>query len=55
MSTPPAEALALSPRRWTDEEIRETYKRVCNEPANYRQWLAPKLERRYIIFGGSGE
>lgn len=55
LSTPPPEALALSPKRWTDEEIRETYERVCKEPVDYRTWLPPKLERRYIIVGGSGE
>lgn len=55
MGIPPAEALALSPRRWTDEEIRETYERVCKEPLYYRQLLPPKLERRHIVVGGSGE
>lgn len=55
MGTPPAKALALSPRRWTDEEIRETYERVCKEPLDSRQLLPPKLERRYIVVGGSGE
>lgn len=55
MATVPPEALALSPRRWTDEEIRETYERVCKEPVDYRQLLPPKLERKYIVVGGSGE
>ncbi|CAN8099537.1 unnamed protein product [Discula destructiva] len=50
----PEDALKCSPRRWTDSELRETYERVCREPVDYGKVTPPKLERRYIIVGGSG-
>ncbi len=50
------EAVALSPRRWTDEEVR----RVASEPAMLSpspslfapEELGPKTGRRYIVVGG---
>lgn len=54
-ATVPKEALAYSPHRWTDDEIRETYERVCREPVDFSTLLPPKLGRRYIVVGGSGE
>lgn len=51
--TPP-EALAVSPDRWTDQEIRETYERVKSNPIAWAEHLPPKLNRRYIVTGGSG-
>ncbi|TFK86085.1 NAD-P-binding protein [Polyporus arcularius HHB13444] len=52
------EAVALSPRRWTDEEVR----RVASEPAMLSpspslfapEELGPKTGRRYIVIGGAG-
>lgn len=55
MSSVPVEARVWRPRPWTDEEIRETYERVCKEPIDFKKHLPPKLERRYIIVGGSGQ
>ncbi|KAI1860526.1 hypothetical protein JX265_009925 [Neoarthrinium moseri] len=51
--TPP-EILALSPHRWTDEEIEETYNKVKKNPISWSEHLPPKLNRRYIVTGGSG-
>ncbi|KAI2614018.1 NAD(P)-binding protein [Hypoxylon fragiforme] len=51
--TPP-EVLAASPRRWTDQEIMETYERLKTNPLTWKKHLPPKLERRYIVTGGSG-
>lgn len=51
----PQEALEYSPHRWTDDEIKETYERVCKEPIDFRKVLPQKLERRYMVVGGSGE
>ncbi|KAI1409045.1 NAD(P)-binding protein [Hypoxylon sp. FL1857] len=51
--TPP-EVLAVSPHRWTEQEIRDTYERVKANPIDWRKHLPPKLDRRYIITGGSG-
>ncbi len=50
------EAVALSPRRWTDEEVR----RVASEPEMLSpspslfapEELGPKTGRRYIVIGG---
>lgn len=50
----PKDALKHSPHRWTDDEIRETYERVCKAPIDLTQVTPPKLDRRYIVVGGSG-
>lgn len=55
LKTVPRDALAYSPRRWTDDEIRETYERVCRQAVDFSKLLPPKLGRRYIVVGGSGE
>lgn len=54
MNSTPEEATKISPRRWTAEEIKETYKRVCENPVDYREHLPSKLGRRYIVIGSSG-
>ncbi|KUI66722.1 Short-chain dehydrogenase/reductase family 42E member 1 [Cytospora mali] len=54
MTSIPEDVHAWRPRAWTDEEIRETYERVCKEPIDFAKHLPPKLERRYIVVGGSG-
>ncbi|KAI1456619.1 NAD(P)-binding protein [Annulohypoxylon moriforme] len=50
----PAEVLAESPHRWTEKEIKETYQRIQANPINWVKHLPPKLNRRYVITGGSG-
>lgn len=55
MTSIPEEALAWRPRPWTAEEIRETYDNVCRKPIDFTRHLPPKLERRYIVVGGSGQ
>jgi hypothetical protein len=55
MISVPEEARALRPHPWTEKEIQETYDRVCREPIDFTKRLPPKLERRYIIVGGSGQ
>ncbi|ORY66046.1 uncharacterized protein BCR38DRAFT_339266 [Pseudomassariella vexata] len=54
LTTTPPEMLALTPRRWTTEEISQTYQRVKANPVDWSKHLPPKLNRRYIITGGSG-
>ena len=54
MKTVPHEALKLSPHRWTDEEIRRTYKQISEKPLDWTPHLPPRLERRYVVVGGSG-
>ncbi|KAH6648573.1 hypothetical protein BKA67DRAFT_594100 [Truncatella angustata] len=51
--TPP-DVLALSPNRWTDQKIKETYQKIKNNPISWAEKLPPKLNRRYIVTGGSG-
>lgn len=51
----PEDALKLSPNRWTEDEIKETYRRICEQPINSSAHLPPKLGRRYIVTGSSGE
>lgn len=50
----PQEALEISPHRWTEDEIKKTYEKVCKKPIDFRKILPPKLERRYIVVGGAG-
>jgi len=54
----PDEVKKLSPKRWSAELLRETYQRLDAEPietSTYAQRIPPKLERRYIVTGGSGK
>ncbi|KAI8624682.1 dehydrogenase-like protein [Xylariaceae sp. FL1651] len=54
MSQTPPEAVEVSPYRWSDHEIKETYKRIKSHPIDWTKHLPPKLNRRYVITGGSG-
>ena len=54
MRVVPAEVTKLSPHRWTDEEVRETYERLAAKPLDWTPHLPPKLDRRYVVVGGSG-
>ena len=51
----PEKAAQAAPRRWTRQQIREAYKRVKQKPIDFASHLPPRLDRRYIVFGGSGE
>lgn len=51
----PDEAAQLAQRRWTDNEIREAYKRIQNKPPDVSPSLTAKKGRRYIVVGGSGK
>ncbi|KAH7034912.1 uncharacterized protein B0I36DRAFT_360373 [Microdochium trichocladiopsis] len=50
----PPEALAVSPHRWTETEMRETYGRISKHPIDWTSHLPPKLDRRYVVTGGYG-
>ncbi|KAK4451537.1 hypothetical protein QBC34DRAFT_57388 [Podospora aff. communis PSN243] len=55
----PDDVKKLSPSRWSESVplLRETYRRLEAEPIttnSYAQRIPPKLERRYIVTGGSG-
>ncbi|OTB08881.1 hypothetical protein M426DRAFT_316907 [Hypoxylon sp. CI-4A] len=54
MKQTPPEMLAASPHRWTEEEMRDTYQHIKANPIDWAQHLPPKLDRRYIVTGGSG-
>ena len=54
----PDEIKEVAPMRWTKDLLTETYKRLEPRPittGSYRRRIPPKLERRYIVTGGSGE
>ncbi|KAF3066526.1 3 beta-hydroxysteroid dehydrogenase type 7 [Daldinia childiae] len=51
--TPP-EVLAISPHRWTEQEIKDTYRRIEANPIDWAKQLPPQLNRRYIVTGGCG-
>ncbi|KAL2136156.1 hypothetical protein VTI74DRAFT_5209 [Chaetomium olivicolor] len=53
----PDEVKQLAPKRWTEKQLREAYHKLEENPItteSYADRLPPKLERRYIVTGGSG-
>ncbi|KAK4126980.1 NAD(P)-binding protein [Parathielavia appendiculata] len=57
LSGTPDEVKKLSPTRWTKALLVETYRRLEAHPITTRSYAAlipKKLERRYIVTGGSG-
>ncbi|KAI0377993.1 NAD(P)-binding protein [Hypomontagnella monticulosa] len=54
MKQTPPEVLEASPHRWTNQEVKDTYQRIKANPIDWAKHLPPKLDRRYIITGGSG-
>lgn len=54
MKDVPEEAWAWRGRPWTESEIQETYERMSSQPIDFAKVLPPKLDRRYIVCGGSG-
>ncbi|KAL2758849.1 hypothetical protein ACRALDRAFT_2120269 [Sodiomyces alcalophilus JCM 7366] len=54
MSTTPPDLLRLTKGPWLEEDIRRVYRRVEETPCDWKPHLPPRLERRYIIVGGSG-
>ncbi|KAH6682188.1 hypothetical protein F5X68DRAFT_137828 [Plectosphaerella plurivora] len=55
MSTVPEDIQrAAEKHAWTEADLRETYNRVSASPLDSRPFLPPKLDRRYIVVGGSG-
>jgi len=51
----PDEARRLAPRRWTPQDVRDTQERLKQTPIDFLKVIPPKLERRYVIVGGSGQ
>jgi len=50
----PIQAQKLSPHRWTPEEVKAAYAKIEKTPIDAASNLPPKLERRYVVVGGSG-
>ncbi|KAK4189064.1 hypothetical protein QBC35DRAFT_494620 [Podospora australis] len=53
----PDEITKSSPKRWTKDELRKAYQEREKNPittASYADRIPPKLDRRYIVTGGSG-
>ena len=51
----PDEVKKLSGPRWTRDELKKTYERLKETPILYDDKLPPKLDRRYVVTGGSGK
>lgn len=51
----PEEVQRLVGERWTPLQLREKYEELEERPINYTSQLPPKLDRRYIVTGGSGK
>lgn len=54
MEDVPEEAWAWKGAPWTESEIQETYERLSTRPIDFAKLLPPKLDRRYVVCGGSG-
>ncbi|KAI1273569.1 hypothetical protein F5Y07DRAFT_376367 [Xylaria sp. FL0933] len=54
LSGTPDEVKRLAGPRWTPDLLKETYERLQRQPIDYTHKLPPKLDRRYIVTGGSG-
>ncbi|KAK2022477.1 3-beta hydroxysteroid dehydrogenase/isomerase [Colletotrichum zoysiae] len=54
MSTIYPKAQRISPDRWTPEKVKRTFERIEKQPIDWTPYLPPKLDRRYIVVGGSG-
>jgi len=50
----PSRALAISPHRWTSEEIESAYADFLKHPIDISNNLPPKTGHRYVVVGGSG-
>ncbi|KAI0468180.1 hypothetical protein F4859DRAFT_216967 [Xylaria cf. heliscus] len=50
----PEEVTRLAGPRWTPDLLKKTYERLEQHPIDYTHKLPPKLDRRYVITGGSG-
>lgn len=54
----PEEIKNLASTKWEMGLLRDTYRRLERHPVETRHYVTripPKLERRYIVTGGSGE
>lgn len=57
LSITPDEVKKLAGDRWTGDQVRKTYERLRQDPittASYASQLPPRLNRRYVVTGGSG-
>ncbi|ETI23802.1 hypothetical protein G647_05608 [Cladophialophora carrionii CBS 160.54] len=54
LSTTPEEVAKIAGKPWTDEVIREAYEKCRKSRPDFKKYLPPKQDRRYIVFGGSG-
>ena len=55
MQSVPEDVQKASPRRWTKDQLQDVYQRVKQNPIDFVRLLPPRLNRRYIVVGGSGE
>lgn len=55
LKTVPKELAAVTSQPWTAELIRETYDKYSQVDDDFKKYLPPKQNRRYVVFGGSGE
>ncbi|KAI0099785.1 hypothetical protein GGR51DRAFT_535080 [Nemania sp. FL0031] len=54
LSGTPEEVRRLAGPRWTPDLLKKTYERLQRDPIDYTHKLPPKLDRRYVVTGGSG-
>ncbi|KAK1755317.1 hypothetical protein QBC47DRAFT_214103 [Echria macrotheca] len=54
MKSVPEEIAKAAPKRWTSQQIRETFERLEKNPTDFKKHLPPRLDRRYVVFGGAG-
>lgn len=55
ISTTHPAAAKLCQKPWTEQQVKEAYRRAESDPIDVRKVLAPKQGRRYVVTGGAGE
>lgn len=54
MHSTPDDARRLTQPIWTDDELRNAYKKAQSHPIDVRPFLFDRTNRRYLVTGGSG-
>ena len=52
ISTSTEEVERLAGKPWTEEEVQKAYEKCRRERPDFKRYLPPKQNRRYIVFGG---
>ena len=55
LSKTPEEIAKIAGKPWSEAQILEVYEKYQTKEPNFQKYLPPKQQRRYVVFGGSGQ